>query len=111
MYVLAAAVRYGVPKVTILRMGFNLLIDFALGSIPLIGDLFDAGWKANRKNLALLRRHESASPAEARRARLGDWLFVGLVGLVLLAVAVGAVVVGLYVVTAVVKGVSGLRGS
>ncbi len=110
LYVLAAAVRYRVPKVTVLRMGLNLLIDFALGSLPVVGDVFDAWWKANSRNLALLRRSTTVSPAEVRRGSIGDWLFVGLVGLLLLTVAVGAAAVGIYVVTTVARGVWGLLG-
>ena len=91
--------------------GLNLAIDFALGCVPLIGDLFDAGWKANRRNLALLRRHASASPRDIRRARASDWLFVGLVGLVLLVVAAAAVAVGIWLLMTVVKAVAGLLGS
>src|SRR6185312_2213824 len=50
-YILASAVRYGVPKVTILRMGVNIGIDYLVGSLPLVGDLFDAWWKSNHMNL------------------------------------------------------------
>ena len=101
LYVLAAAVRYRVPKVTVLRMGLNLAIDYALGSVPIVGDLLDAGWKANRKNLALLRSRGRVSPGEARRASRSDWVFVALVVLLLVAVAAGAAIVSLYVLTAV----------
>src|SRR5215204_6940636 len=40
-YILAAAVRYRVPKITLLRMGLNIGIDYAFGSIPFLGDLAD----------------------------------------------------------------------
>lgn len=85
LYILSAARRYGVPRVTVLRMAANIAIDFALGSLPLLGDVFDVFWKSNNKNVALLRRHVLATPAEQRRARSGDWLF--LIGLMLLLVA------------------------
>ena len=111
LYVLAAAVRYRVPKVTVLRMALNLAIDYAIGSVPVVGDVFDAWWKANQRNVALLRRRSLASPVEAREGRVGDWLFVGLVGLVLVAVAVGAAVVSVYVLLAVGRGVLSLLGS
>jgi hypothetical protein len=38
-------------------MGANVAIDMLIGTIPLIGDLFDIGWKANTRNVALLRDH------------------------------------------------------
>src|SRR5918992_6343141 len=45
-YILAAAVRYRVPKVTILRMALNIAIDYLVGIIPFVGDLFDFAWKS-----------------------------------------------------------------
>ena len=61
-----------VPKVVLLRMIFNAAIDAIVGTIPIAGDLFDFGWKANQWNLALLERHAY----EERRANVGDWIFV-----------------------------------
>ena len=40
-YILVSAVRYGVPKVTLLRMGMNLGIDYLVGTLPFVGDLFE----------------------------------------------------------------------
>src|SRR6478672_8993607 len=45
-YILLAAVRYGVPKITLLRMALNIGIDYLLGTIPLVGDAFDFFWKS-----------------------------------------------------------------
>ena len=38
LYILHAATRYGVPRVTILRMGLNVAIDFLMGAVPVVGD-------------------------------------------------------------------------
>jgi hypothetical protein len=88
-YVLAAAVRYRVPKITLLRMGLNLGIDYAVGSLPFVGDLFDAWWKSNHRNLDLLKQRATVSADEARAGRASDWLFVGgiIIGLIGLAIA------------------------
>lgn len=51
------ALRLEVPKRVLARMLFNLWLDGALGSIPVIGDLFDFYFKANRRNLKLLQKH------------------------------------------------------
>jgi hypothetical protein len=75
-YILAAAARLGVPRITMARMGMNTIIDFVVGSIPLLGDVFDVAWKSNTKNVALLRRSLELTPHGQRRARRGDWLFV-----------------------------------
>jgi hypothetical protein len=95
-YVLASAVRYGVPKVTLLRMGLNVGIDYVVGSFPLVGDLFDAWWKSNQRNVALLSERATVSGAEAREGKLSDWLFVGLIILLLAGLAVGAAAVSLF---------------
>jgi hypothetical protein len=61
-----------VPKVVLARMIFNAAVDAVVGAIPFAGDLFDFGWKANQRNMALLERHAY----EEHRASLGDWAFV-----------------------------------
>lgn len=96
LYVLTAAVRYRVPKVTLLRMGLNLAIDYAMGSLPLVGDLFDAWWKSNQKNIELLRQRATVSASEAREGKISDWLFVGLIILLLVGLAIGAALVSIF---------------
>jgi hypothetical protein len=76
-YILAAAVRYRVPKVTILRMALNIAIDYLVGAIPFVGDLFDFVWKSNKMNMDLLRERATVSAADAKRGRTSDWIFVG----------------------------------
>lgn len=83
IYIVLEAARMGVPASLLTRMGWNLLVDVAVGSIPLLGDLFDAGFKANLRNLALLDRHLQV-PTESRRAsRRFVVVLVILLGLVL----------------------------
>jgi hypothetical protein len=77
------ATRLRVPKVVLARMVLNALIDAGVGTIPVVGDLFDFGWKSNDWNLALLDRH--ARPGRPPSA--ADWLFVGLCALVLFSLA------------------------
>jgi hypothetical protein len=66
-YILIAAARLGAPSSVILRMGWNIVVDTVLGAVPLVGDLFDASWKANRRNVALLESY-MAQPGSARRS-------------------------------------------
>jgi Domain of unknown function (DUF4112) len=103
LYVLVSAVRYRVPKVTLLRMGLNLGIDYAVGSLPLVGDLFDAWWKSNQKNIELLRQRATVSPSEAREGQIGDWLFVGLIILLLVGLAVGAAIVSVFLLVLITR--------
>ena len=103
-YILAAGVRYRVPKVTLLRMGLNIAIDYVVGSIPFVGDLFDAAWKSNQMNVELLKRRATVPASEAKRGRLSDWLFVALIMLCLVAMLVGSIVITFYVLSLLVDG-------
>ena len=64
------AVRLKVPKVVIGRMLVNSALDMLAGTIPVVGDLFDAGYKANLKNMALLERHAHPGIAPSRGDRI-----------------------------------------
>jgi hypothetical protein len=76
--VLAAWIR-GVPYVTVTRMVVNIGIEVVIGSIPLIGDMFDIAWRANRRNYALL----TGSLYEPRKHTIQSWIFLGAMCLVL----------------------------
>jgi hypothetical protein len=53
--VLVALSHYKVPKAVAARMMTNVLLDTAVGSIPILGDLFDVAFKANTRNIKLLQ--------------------------------------------------------
>jgi len=101
-YILAAAVRYRVPKITMLRMGLNIAFDYVIGSLPVVGDVADAWWKSNRMNLELLRKRATVSADEARSGRASDWLFVGGLILGLTALALGSAVISIYILAKLV---------
>ena len=50
------SLRYGIPREIITKMLANVLVDLLLGSIPVVGDLADMWFKANDRNVELLRR-------------------------------------------------------
>ena len=80
-----------VPKVVLGRMIVNAAVDAIVGAIPFAGDLFDFGWKANQRNMALLDRHAY----EEHPASLGDWAFVlAMIAIVVLLAALPFVVAG-----------------
>ena len=56
-YLILRAARLGVPRETIVRMVVNALLDAIIGSIPVVGDVFDFFWKVNKRNLRLVERH------------------------------------------------------
>ena len=49
--------KHGVSRNVVIRMVVNIILDLIIGSIPLIGWLFDFSFKANTRNVKLLRRH------------------------------------------------------
>lgn len=55
-YLIAEAARSGAKKRTIMKMAMNTGVDALIGSIPLVGDVFDFAFKANNRNIRLLRR-------------------------------------------------------
>ena len=102
VYIFWEAVKIGVSNGVLLRMASNVIIDLLVGYIPALGDVFDATFKANRKNVDMLLDHFGATgdreahlpddiPVEAveshRKSRVGRF-FLGLaIVLVLLGLA------------------------
>ena len=56
-YILYEARRLGASKLTLARMASNVAIDGVVGAIPIVGDMFDITFRANRRNMAILREH------------------------------------------------------
>lgn len=81
-----------VPTVILLRMLLNVTIDAVIGSIPVVGDLFDVVHRAARKNLELLQRHGGTAPLTPRPV---DYVVVGFALLCVLALLALPVVIGL----------------
>ena len=103
-YILAAAVRHGVPKITLLRMGMNIGFDYLLGSLPIVGDVADVFWKSNQKNIALLRKRATVSAEDARAGRLSDWIFVGGIIVLLIGLGLASAVVSIYLLSKLLTG-------
>jgi hypothetical protein len=66
-YVVLEAARLGTPLPVLLRMVLNVAVEGVVGSVPVLGDLFDAGWKANARNVRLLNQ-SMERPDAARRS-------------------------------------------
>jgi hypothetical protein len=80
-YIIFRAIQLGIPRVAVARMFVNVGIEALAGSVPVIGDLFDMAFKANRRNYQLLKSRIS----QPERHRNSDWLFLAVT--VVLAVA------------------------
>jgi len=84
-YIVLEAVRAEVPTFTLARMLVNVGIDTLVGSIPALGDVFDAAWKSNMMNVALLERHlVAAGDAPPKRRNV-----VGVMALALIDIGQG----------------------
>jgi hypothetical protein len=77
------ALQRGVPRPVLFRMAINVGLDALIGAIPVLGDLFDFGFKSNRKNLRLIER---AVGQPERPRQLADYLVITLFALVILSV-------------------------
>lgn len=89
LYIVLEAAYMGLSTATIGRMLFNVFLDATIGSIPLIGTIFDAVWKANTRNLSLLRaRARKPAPEIDKRFLVIAILAIGVSILVFTALMV-----------------------
>ena len=88
-YILYIAWLNGAPGSMIARMVMNVLVDTLVGAVPVVGDIFDAGWQANARNVALLERWLDEEGSQRHHSVA---ILVGVIaGLLLLLAAVVAV--------------------
>lgn len=102
-YIVLVSARLGAPPSVIARMILNLGVDTLVGSVPLLGDLFDVGFRANLRNADLLDRHLAEPVATRRSSRLA--VAAAIAGIVILAAA------GVGLAILAVRGLNWLAGS
>lgn len=83
-YLIFEAARMGAPGHILLRMVGNVALESVLGAIPILGDIFDIAWKANVRNLALLRSHKDRLFRRERSSRQIMLLIVAALVLLLI---------------------------
>ncbi len=84
VYIVFEAAKMGLPAPTLGRMGFNILLDVLSGTVPVLGDIFDVGWKANSQNVALIEKHVAApTPSRAADKAFSILVITGLIALVI----------------------------
>jgi len=94
--VLLAVAHYRVPKAVAARMATNVLLDVGIGAIPGVGDIFDVFFKANTRNLDLVKQIQAhAARGEPMPAKSSVWYLVGIGAVLLLALGF---VIALFVV-------------
>jgi hypothetical protein len=81
--IVARAAALGLPRVVVARMLFNVALDFVIGAIPVAGDAFDLWFKANARNVGLMR----AYLGDRDRSTAPEWAFFAVVvaGMVIVA--------------------------
>lgn len=57
LYIVFEAARLKMPSFLLLRMLINVLFDFIVGLVPILGDFADVHWKANTRNTTLMRNY------------------------------------------------------
>jgi Domain of unknown function (DUF4112) len=102
--IIAAWIR-GVSYGTILRMVANVGIEVLIGAIPVLGDMFDIAWRANRRNYALL----TGSLYEPRKHTIQSWLFLAALCLVLAALVIIPMLLITWLLTHAMQPLSGMN--
>ena len=82
-YIVLTGIQLGAPRSVVVRMLGNVAIDTLVGSVPVVGDLFDASWKSNNRNVALIERHLDIPASTRTASRL--MIVGGVIVLILLA--------------------------
>ena len=75
LLLLIRAFQFRLPGIVRVRMVLNTLIDLLIGSIPVVGDVFDFVWKSNSMNMKLFQQYAQ----EPQRSTWGHWIFIGLI--------------------------------
>tara|TARA_B100000745_G_scaffold77416_1_gene46945 strand:- start:252 stop:518 length:267 start_codon:yes stop_codon:yes gene_type:complete len=75
-----SGIKMGVSSKIVTKMATNIAIEFILGSIPIIGDIFDALWKANKRNVELI---EEATLENQENYRLNYLIMASLIIIIL----------------------------
>jgi hypothetical protein len=101
-YIVREAARLGAPRSVLTHMAWNVAVEGVVGMVPFLGDVFDAVWKANQRNYALLERHLADPRGAARSSR---W-FVGLLTIGIVAFVLVLAVIGYIVMRAIVHALS-----
>jgi hypothetical protein len=102
--IIAAWVR-GVSYPVVARMVANVGIEVLVGAIPVVGDMFDIAWRANRRNYALL----TGSLEEPDKHRRRSWWFLAALCVVLAVLLVLPTLLFAWVTVHVLQGVFGFN--
>ncbi len=77
-YIVLEAARMGASKSALSTMAFNILLETVVGTVPVVGDIFDVTWKSNIRNIELLEEHLNVPRPVAQNRGFAILLIVGL---------------------------------
>jgi hypothetical protein len=86
-YLVYEAARLGLPGAVLFRMSLNVLLETIIGEIPVLGDIFDAMWKANIRNADLVEKHYNPAHPERSARKIVGMLVLIYISIILLAAA------------------------
>ena len=90
LFTIFESMRRGVPKIVLARMGLNIVLNGAVGTVPVVGEAFAWWFRPSSRNYQLLLKHApqsgGASAAVKRQASAGDYLFVFGLGAAILVI-------------------------
>lgn len=69
-YIIYLATRFGIPNQDLKQMIINVALEAVVGTVPLFGDMFDAYYKSNIRNLAILEKHLTAVESEIAEVKI-----------------------------------------
>jgi hypothetical protein len=90
-FIIVQAAKLGAPGAVLARMVMNVAVDSIVGAVPILGDLFDIGWKSNMRNAQLLERY--VERPQATRAASRGAVVAAVTAVLLIVVGMIAVVV------------------
>lgn len=102
LYAMLTAYRLGAPPSVLARMALNVFIDLVVGTVPFVGDLFDFGWKANKKNVKLVERYA----LHPERVKTSSRVMLALVALLVVGGVVGVVFLAAWLLATLLSAVT-----
>ena len=101
LYIVYEAARLGISKRILLRMSANVCIEMLVGEIPILGDIFDAVWKANVRNARFVELHYR--PMQPERSPRKIFWAMAILFLAILALGLAAFAAMLWLISSFVK--------
>lgn len=98
-YIFYSAIRLKAPISVLSRMGLNIVVELLVGMVPLLGDVFDATFKANARNMELVNAWLDRPAVTKRRSKLLLGGLGGGIGIIL----VGGILTGILVLVLVIR--------